>query len=176
MYYPYDYRNCCSCLCCPQGCGCYCGNDPTDNGCTCHLDPYIKLKYNTVLLEMKGTNVPLMQLAVFFEHAFPEQIMIPVHLTNKRVSFDFRNQRVKDIIQKLGLIPLRDKLMPRAQSIGKEKRNYCCRTYFIDISTGAKHFIKDHNYSSYPQLAKERCQLYALEDGANSSEYDEGHC
>jgi hypothetical protein len=35
---------------------------------------------------MKGTNVPLMQLAVFFEHAFPEQIMIPVHLTNKQVS------------------------------------------------------------------------------------------
>lgn len=174
----YDYPNC-SCVSCPMGCSCHCGNDPWENGCTCHLDPNVRLKEDTVLLEMKGLKVPLMQISAYFNYLFPNQILIPDHLRNKVVTFSFKDLTVKYIIRKLKLITITENLIPRFSLGDVGTKKYCCHICLVDPNTGKPMGDKYVNYTTFPKLAKETCQYIVGSKAGASGRYcghEEGKC
>lgn len=117
----FDDGHCCDCgssssgaACCPSDVTCSCDHTLPECACECidEFTPVTRPRMPTDIISLSAKNASLYSLAVYFNKLFPGQIAIPVSFIHTRIGFDFRYITISETIDRLGLIRLRNQLIP----------------------------------------------------------------
>lgn len=105
---------------CPHGCGCI--STPDYPWCDCFCSNYLApFKIPTafdqadpeMIVDFSAKNMPLTFLASYFEFLFPDQILIPASKSHKQITKKFKQVKLGDLIEKIGLVPAKKPLVGR---------------------------------------------------------------
>ena len=103
----------CSCMSDAAGCECWCEN--------ISLPPLKKLRVREArdpeaYVNFSASGMPLVRLAELFDDLFPGQILMPVSKMQEKVTTDEELRQIKlgDLVEYLGLVPVRTPLPGRA--------------------------------------------------------------
>lgn len=105
-------------ICCSGGCACI---GTTGGGwceCLCNYDSFkiprgIDQADPEMNVDFCAKDMPLTYLASYFDFLFPGQILIPASKTHKQITENFKQVKLGDLIEKIGLVPAKKPLAGR---------------------------------------------------------------